>query len=375
MRILLTAALVFAALFTQAQEHYQFEEVIRNEATEIKSQDRTGTCWCFSASSFIESEALRAGLSDMDLSEMYIVRNIYVEKALNYVRRQGKTNFSEGALGTDFLNAAKKYGLMPESAYGGIKVDGKYNHAEMERVLKGYLEALIKNNNKKLSEQWLPAYEAILDAYMGPVPESFDYEGKRYDAMSFATEVIKFNTSDYVALTSFTHEPYYEPFVLRIPDNFSSSSYINLPLDEMMLVMDEALKNGYTVEWDGDVGERGFVRKAGVAILPSKSWDDKSETEQDSTGFWVETEMQGDADFRQKMYENYQTTDDHLMHVVGMAKDQNGTDFYIVKNSWGNWNGYDGYYYMSRPYMEMKTVSIIVHKDAVEKSIAKKIGM
>jgi bleomycin hydrolase len=359
----------------ESQEKYEFTDVVRLDATDVKNQQITGTCWSFSAASFIESEAIEKGMPELDLSEMFVVRNIYIEKALNYVRRQGATQFGEGALGNDFLSAADKYGLVPEWIYPAREEGATYDHRELSILLKAYLDGVITNPAKKLSEYWLPGYNGILDAYMGEVPEKFEFDGKQYTPLTFATEVVKFDINDYLYLTSFSHEPYYKPFVLQIPDNFSSASYYNVPLSDLINTINFSLDNGYTVDWDADVSEKYFSGTKGVAIVPEKDWKDKSDDEKDSTLIVPENEKEITVEMRQKQYDNYLTTDDHLMHIVGYANDADGKLFYIVKNSWGTSNkGYDGFVYVSRGYMELKTISIIINKQGISKDLKKKLA-
>jgi bleomycin hydrolase len=359
----------------ESQEKYEFTDVVSLDATAVKNQQITGTCWSFSAASFIESEAIEKGMPELDLSEMFVVRNIYIEKALNYVRRQGATQFGEGALGNDFLLAASKYGLVPEWIYPAREEGATYDHSELSILLKAYLDGVITNPAKKLSEYWLPGYNGILDAYMGEIPEKFEFDGEQYTPLTFATEVVKFDINDYLYLTSFTHEPYYKPFVLQVPDNFSSAAYYNVPLNDLIKTINFSLDNGFTIEWDTDVSERYFSGTKGVAIVPEKDWKDKSDDEKDSTLIVPENEKEITVEMRQKQYDNYLTTDDHLMHIVGYANDADGKLFYIVKNSWGTTNkGYDGFVYVSRSYMELKTISIIVNKQGISNDLKKKLG-
>ena len=374
--IKLLLSLAFTMLLLSAgfaQEEYEFTDVIRIDATDIKNQQITGTCWSFSAASYIESEAINNDMPKLDLSEMFVVRNIYIDKALNYVRRQGTTQFGEGALGSDFLQAAAKYGLVPEWIYPAREEDETYDHRELSVLLKSYLDGVIKNPAKKLSKQWMEGYKGILDAYMGEVPKEFEFDGKNYTPISFAKEVVKFDINDYVYITSFTHEPYFRPFVLQVPDNFSSASYYNVPLNDLINAINYALDKGFTLEWDADVSEKGFSGSKGIAIVPEKAWKEKTQEEKDNTLVITENEIEINEVFRQEQYENYQTTDDHLMHIIGYANDQDGKLYYIVKNSWGTKRGYEGFVYVSSSYMKLKTISIIVNKEGVSKDLKKKL--
>ncbi len=353
-------------LFAQVevQDDYSFELDHGVDCTAIKSQGNTGTCWSFATSSFLESELMRMGAKDPDLSEMWVVRNIYKDKARNYVLRQGKANFSQGSLSHDVIAAAKKHGLVPEAAYSGLTENAaKHNHSEMAAVLKGMLDGLLKQ--KRLSNKWMKVVESALDIYLGEAPEKFEYKGKKYDAHTYAKES-GINPDDYVSITSYTHHPFYESFVLEIPDNYSNGSFYNVPIDELLAVVDNAVKKGYSVAWDGDVSEKGFSAKEGMAVLPE---DEKRKDLYSKPG----KEKSVTQEMRQETFESYSTTDDHLMHLAGVAHDQVGTKYYLIKNSWGEISDFKGYLYMSEPYARLKTVAVMVHKDAIPESIAKKM--
>lgn len=336
-------------------EAYEFTVQNAAECTDVKSQGSTGTCWSFATTSFLESELIRQGRTKYNLSEMFIVKNIYKEKGSNYVLRHGKTNFGEGALAHDYINAVGRYGVVPESAFSGKLEEGKHNHGEMANLLQGVLESVVKM--KSPSPRWRQVYDSILDTYLGTAPEVFELNGQTYTAKSFA-QSFNFDPKDYINITSYTHHPFYESFVLEIPDNFSSGSYLNLPIDEVIEIMDHAVAQGYTVAWDGDVSEATFSSSKGLAVLPTedsrRSALKKPGQEQDVT-----------QEMRQETFEAYGTTDDHLMHLVGIATDQNGTKYYMIKNSWGEMGPYKGYIHMSEAYARLKTVSILVHKDAI----------
>jgi len=369
---------------------YEFTMVNSVPATPVKDQHRSGTCWSFASVSFLESEILRIGEGEHDLSEMFFVRKAYEMKAEKYVRLHGQGNFGPGGLALDVIQIWKDFGAMPNEAYDGVTTkDSLPVHGEMDGVLKAYVDAVIKNRNRELSPAWKVGYNGILDAYLGVVPSEFDYNGETFTPASFgsATEL---SPDDYVAIGSFTHHPFYEDFLLEIPDNWIWGSIGNVPLDEMMALLDNALENGYSVCWDADVGERSYDWKKGVALMPSTEiedldglerarWDDLSESEQQALFYDFSTpkkERVITQEVRQEMFDNYRTTDDHLMHITGIAKDQTGNKFYLVKNSWGTGNHiYKGYHFVSESYMRAKTIFFMVHKDAVPEATAEKMGL
>lgn len=363
-------AIVTSSVSLSAKQAYKFTEVIDIEATPVISQGRTGTCWSYSASSFLESEIIRLTGKKIDLSEMYSVRNTYSDKAANYVMRQGKAQFSQGGLAHDVINSVSKYGIVPVDVYSGLSGDETYhNHSEMEVVIKSMLSTYIENPGKSLSTKWKPAIESVLDTYLGEREANFNFEGKQYTPKSFL-EYTKIVPEDYMSITSFSHEKFYSSFILNIPDNFSNGSFYNLPIDEFIATLDNALNNGFTVEFDCDVSESTFSSKHGVAFIPANSDDKKKGLTE------IVNERRVTQDYRQQEFENYNTTDDHLMHITGTLKDQNGNKYYKVKNSWGSnservANG--GYVYFSEAYMRLKTISLTLHKDAIPKSIANKL--
>ncbi|PKA84390.1 bleomycin hydrolase [Ulvibacter sp. MAR_2010_11] len=372
MRTLLTFfGILFISFHLSAQEPYQFTTVTDLEATPVISQGRTGTCWSFSTSSFLESEIIRLTGKQIDLSEMYTVRNTYPKKADNFVMRQGKAQFSEGGLAHDVINSIREYGLVTNEAYSGLfPSEDTHNHAELVAVLEAMLKTYVDNPGKKLSKHWKKSVEAVLDVYLGKNPATFTFEGKQYTPQSFL-QMTKIVPDDYVTITSFSHAPYYEQFILNIPDNWSYGNMYNVPLEELISTVDNALQNGFTVELDCDVSERTFSSKDGVAVIPKDSENNIKALQ------GVYQEMNITQEFRQDEFENFTTTDDHLMHITGLLRDQNGTKYYKVKNSWGtdetrNANG--GYVYFSEAYMKLKTISVMVHKDAVPKATAKKLN-
>ena len=385
------AALFFIPLSGTAQSEngYQFTTVVQQKATPVKDQAVSGTCWCFATTSFIESELLRQGKGEYDLSEMFIVRQKYLNQMADNLLRHGKGNVTQGSITASWITAFNQVGIVPEEAYTGINYDSPvHNHSE----LAGYVEAISAEavKQKKNSKQYQELANSLFDIYFGKVPETFTYKGKEYTPKSFA-ESLDIDTGDYIPLTSFTHKPYYKPFEVEIPDNWEHSQMYNLPLDELINVMDGALKSGYTLCWDGDVSEKGFAYLNGVAINPDvKSddlykdsdrahWGQLNDTEHLAEVFRFEhpyPEVKVTPEIRQQGYESGKTTDDHLMHITGIATDQNGTKYYITKNSWAaDSNAFGGYLNMSESYVRAKTIYILVHKDALPEALKEKLGI
>ncbi len=360
----LSFCIIFFFSFSSVFAQYQFTDVHELRNTSVKNQQKTGTCWSFATGSFIESELLRKEGIDRDLSEMYIVRKIYLDKARNYVLRQGKANFSQGSLSHDFVRAIARYGVVPESVYSG-KEGAKHDHTELFAVLKAMLDAVIAQ--KRPSAKWPKAIEAVLDVYLGEVRDKFVYGGREYDPKGYAKS-LNLRLLDYVSLTSFTHHPFYSRFILEIPDNYSNQSYYNLPMDEFQGLVDKAIETGYTVAWDGDVSEKGFSSKHGIAVLSVKP-------ERKDLFKKPGAEREFSVESRQRAFENYSTTDDHLMHIVGIARDQRGTKYYKVKNSWGKRGAHKGYIYMSETYFKMKTVGVMLNRAVIPEALMKKLGL
>ena len=367
---------------------YQFTDEVKVPATSVKNQASTGTCWCFATTSFMESELLRMGKGEYDLSEMFIVRQKYINQINDNYMRRGKGNVSQGSLSPSWITAFKQVGVVPEEVYSGINYDSdRHNHGELASYVSSISETAVKL--KKNSPEFHELVNSLMDIYLGKLPEKFTYKGKEYTAKSFA-ESLGLNMDDYVLLTSFTHKPYYEAFDVEVPDNWEHALMYNLPLDEMMSVMDNALKNGYSVCWDGDVSEKGFSFKNGVAINPEVNnvddyaTTDRARFEKMDAGERLEEvykferpypEVKVTPEVRQAGYEAFVTTDDHLMHITGITKDQNGTKYYITKNSWGTErNAFGGYLNMSESFVRAKTICIMVHKDALTKDVRNKIG-
>ena len=367
---------------------YQFTVVKENPITSIKNQYRSGTCWCFSALSFLESEAIKAkGIKDPalypDFSEMFVVRRSYAQRARKFVRLDGKLNFAVGSDAGDVLEVAKAYGLVDQKAYSGLQYGYDLPvQGELDAVLKGYVEAVVKNPNRKLTAVWPKGLEGILDAYMGQVPETFTVNGVSYTPESYR-DAQGLNLDDYISFTSFTHHPFYTTFAIEVEDNWRWTPSWNVPLDEFMAIIDNAINNGYTVAWGGDVSEPGFTRN-GLAILvdteakatsgsDQERWVGKAEDKPAEKAAVKEIEVTQEN--RQLWFDEKTSTDDHGMHLYGIAKDQNGNKFYLIKNSWGESGEYKGIWYMSEQFCKGKALNILVNKKAVPKEILKKLGL
>ncbi len=359
------------------KEAYKFEVTIELPATSVKNQQRTGTCWAFATTSFIESELLRMDKGEQDLSEMFFVRYAYPAKAEEYVRKHGLGNFSQGGQAHDVMTVIKKYGFIPEEIYSGKDYKGKvHNHTEMVNMMKGALDGLLKSTRSGLTERWPFAINSILDAYLGEVPETFEYNGKTMSSQSYASRMMNFNADDYIEITSYNHHPYYKPFILEVPDNWSNNSYYNVPIDDLIKIMNHAIKSGYTVCWDGDVSDPGFSHKNGMAILPSKEWSEKDKDEREQLFVDYIPEREVSQEDRQENYNTQRTTDDHLMHIIGLAVDEHGTVYYITKNSWSDdSNDFGGKLNMSEAYIRLNTIAVMIHKDALPKDIRAQLGL
>ena len=375
----------------EEEEGFRFTTVKDLPHTLVEDQNSSGTCWSFSGVDLLEAEMIRLGKPDVNLSEMFVVWHTYDEKSIKYVRLHGNLTFSAGGAFHDVTSMIKKYGIVPESIYSGLNYgEEKHVHNEMDKVLEEQVKAVVENGNKKLSTAWEDAIRSTLDSYLGKFPESFEYEGVDYTSQSFARDFVGLNMDDYVEISSYTHHPFYEKFILEIPDNWMWQAVYNVPLDELEAIIDNAIDNDYAVAWAADVSEKGFSStRDGVAIIPEKDftgmsdaqirrWKRLSESKKNDELYAFEKpgkEQLITQEIRQVGFDNYQTTDDHGMLIVGTAKDQNGTLYYKVKNSWGEYNDYDGYFYASKPYIRYKTMSIMVHKDAIPRSIKKKLNL
>ena len=399
MKKIITSAVILALALVSAQAQtrpaapvkpsdYQFTIVKENPITSIKNQNRSGTCWCFSALSFLESEVIKAkGLKDPalypDFSEMYVVRRAYADRARKFVRLDGRLGFSAGSDFGDVFEVARHYGLIDQKAYSGLQYGYDLPvQGELDAVLRGYVDAVVKNPNRKLTNVWPKGLEGILDAYMGEVPETFAVNGTTYTPLSYV-ESLGLNMDDYIGFTSFTHHPFYSSFAIEVTDNWRWTPSWNVPLDEFMAIIDNAVNNGYTVAWGGDVSEAGFTRN-GLAILADtevkattgsdqERWVGKAEEKPVEKAAVKEIEV--NQENRQQWFDEKTSTDDHGMHLYGIAKDQNGVKYYLIKNSWGESGEYKGIWYMSEQFVKGKTLNFVVNKKAVPKEILKKLGL
>ena len=391
--IISTAFAALVALSASAQgfefvggPKYEFTTIKELPVTSVKNQYRSGTCWCFSALSFIESEVLRTTGKELDFSEMFVVGKSYRDRAVKYVRLDGHLNFSAGSSFGDVLHVINDYGIVPQDAMPGFNYGtDKPEHNELDAALKGYVEAIATNPNKVLTTAWLNGFDGIVEAYFGAYPETFNVDGKEYTPASYR-DALGINANDYISLTSYTHHPFYSQFILEIPDNWRWDASYNLPIDELMSVMYNAIENGYTIAWGSDVSEKGFTR-SGLATMPAEKkaaaagsdqerWVGKSTEEvKEEVKPELPEEIIATQEMRQDGYDRKTTTDDHGMHIYGLAQDQNGTKYFMVKNSWGETGKYKGIWYASDAFVRYKTMNIVVHKDALPKDIKKKLGI
>lgn len=368
---------------------FKFTDVKINKTGSVKDQNKSGTCWAFSGLSTLEDNVMRKGGPELDLSEMFVVRNAYIDKAKKFMRMNGAINFAQGGSWGDVLNMTSLYGAMPEEAYSGLNYgEDKHSHYEMADALEAYLRAVLSRGtkNKKLTTAWLPGFIGILDAYLGKVPENFTYNGKTYTPAQWAKEM-GLEPENFVNITSYTHHPFYENFILEIPDNWAWTESMNVPMEDMQRIVDNALDKGWTVMWAADVSEGGFKWNKGYALLPEDKdqkdmtdtelsrWVKLSDKDRESSRFDIKGPVKEKAvtqESRQKTFDNFETTDDHGMVIVGTAVDQEGNKYYKVKNSWDTNQLYDGFLYVSMPFFLEKTLGVGVHNDAIPADIRKK---
>ena len=372
----------------KAEEGFVFTTIKENPITSIKNQNRSSTCWSFSSVAFLESELLRQGKGEFDLSEMFIVHHTMEDRAVNYVRYHGDASFSPGGSFEDMVVCYEKYGMVPQNAMPGIMYgDSLPVHNELDAVAGAYVEAIGKGKFSKLTPVWKNGLRSIYDTYLGECPKEFNYNGKTYTPRTFADEVLKLNMNDYISLTSYTHHPFYTQFNVEVQDNWRNALSYNLPIEELMEVMDNAVRKGYTFAWGSDVSEQGFTRD-GIAVFPDASKG--AELTGSDMAHWLGLsaadkrkeltskplpEVTVTQEMRQTAFDNWETTDDHGMLIYGLAKDQNGKEYFMVKNSWGEAGKYKGIWYASKAFVAYKTMNILVHKDAIPSKIAKKLGL
>ncbi|HQO07789.1 MAG TPA: C1 family peptidase [Bacteroidales bacterium] len=386
--LLLCFTLFFQSIDAQIETEkkgYVFTDEIRLNCTPVKNQYRSGTCWSYAGISFIESELLKSGKGEFNLSEAFIVRQSYLEKAIQYVRWHGEKNFAAGGASHDVLHIISKYGIVPEEVYTGLVTDDEmFVHSEMDLIFKNYVDAVIQNKNRKLTSVWQKGFESLLDTYLGSYPEKFTYKGKEYSPRSFA-DALGLKLDDFIEVGSYTHHPYYQKFIIEIPDNWLLGEIYNVKLDELLEIINTSLDKGHTLAWSADVSERGFSWKNGLAIIPDETkpdltgtekerWEALTKEERDKMLFSFNEPIKEKLitqQTRQLGFDNYTTTDDHLMEIIGRAKDQNGNTFYIIKNSWGtDGHIYDGFFYASESYLRYKTIYVMVNKNSIPSKIA-----
>jgi len=401
-KLIITSAALLATLFVFGQQKnqiewpdYEFTVDVQNPVTSIKNQYRSGTCWCFSTLAFVESEIIR--INDIknqedypDLSEMFVVSHSYMDRAVKYVRLDGKLGFGQGSFADDVLDVIRDYGFVPQEAMPGMNYGTELPvQGELNAILKSYVDAVVSNPNKTLTTAWARGFQAVLDEYLGKYPESFKVGEMTYSPTAYR-DALKFNPDDYVTLTSFTHHPFYSKFVIEVCDNWRWSSAYNIPIDEFISVVDEAVKAGYTIAWGTDVSDPGFNRKGLASLVDMKNihtegsdkehWLGREEPAKSSKPKKADkilppAERSVTQDSRQQEFDNKTVTDDHGMQIFGIAHDQWGNKYYMVKNSWGTDNLYNGIWYVTEAFVKNQSIDIMLHKDAVPQAIRDKLGL
>lgn len=360
----------------ETDNKYKFTNLIDLERTHVKNQASSGTCWSYSTNSFLESEMMRMGKEPIELAPIFSAHCVYLDKAENYVRMHGSVAWGDGGSCHDVINMFGKYGAMPQEVYTGLHYGTTKNKfAEMQAILKSMLDAVVSNPNGHLTPSWKKAYAEVLDSYLGEVPETFKWDGHTYTPKSFARERVGIHPEDYVEISSYTTAPYYKKTMLMVPDNWSFDRVYNVKMDDLTDIIDYALNRGFTVAWATDVTEKYFSWKNGVAYVPEKSYDDMDDSEKKYMFDGPKYERSITPEMRQEAFDNYETTDDHGMHIVGLASDQNGRKYYKVKNSWGDKNDYKGYIYVSKNYVRYKTTAILLHKNGVPNELRNKMNL
>lgn len=354
------------------KSEFVFTELIRLKSTTVKNQGASNTCWSYTGNSFLESEMIRMGKTPVAMSPLYTVRKAYLERARNYLRLHGGLKLNEGGQLHDVMQILRLHGAMPRAAYTGIKAGkSSSNFKGLRAVLNNRLSSMLKS--RELKRSWEQDVEVLMDDYLGKVPVNFDYQGKSYTAHSFADQVIGVDPDQYIHIASVTTAPYYKAFVFLIPDNWSFSQFYNLPMEELTVVIDQALKKGFTVACTIDISEPGFSWPYGIAYVPQKSTSKMTEEEKKTQFIRPQPERKVDAMERQNAFDAWQTTDDHALHILGLVKDQNGKEYYVAKNSWGRGNAFQGFVYLTKEYVRYKSTALMLHKDALEPSLKDKL--
>jgi bleomycin hydrolase len=376
-RLLILLVVPFLSIsLVKAQDQFIFTTEINAEATSVEDQKVSGTCWSFSTNSFLESEMIRMGKEPVELADLFTARNAYVEKGFNYVRMHGAVNLGDGGTSHDVINMYKKYGALPKEVYKGNGYGTLLNSSDrLNNLTRSILEKVIKSPNGKLDSSWKKQYVAAIDHSMGAVPAIFNYQGKTYTPQTFAKEVVGIVPEDYVELSSFTNVPYYKQNILMVPDNWSFDKVYNIKLDDITEIIDNALRSGFTVAWAADITEKSFSWKNGVAFIPEKNVDDMSGKEKSELFKRPGREKIITAEMRQQAFDDYETTDDHGMQITGLAKDQSGKEYYIVKNSWGTKNVYKGYIYVTKAYVQYKTTVFLLNKMGIPRHLLETLNL
>lgn len=354
------------------ESEFVFTELIRLKSTTVKNQGASNTCWSYTGNSFLESEMIRMGRDPVAISPLYTVRKAYLERARNYLRLHGGLKLNEGGQLHDVMQILRMHGAMPRAVYTGIKAGKSLsNFKGLRTVLNSRLSSMVKS--RELKRSWEQDVELLMDDYLGKVPVNFDYRGKSYTARSFADQVIGIDPDQYIHIASVTTAPYYKSFVFLIPDNWSFSQFLNLPMEELSIVIDQALKKGFTVACTVDISEPGFSWPYGIAYVPQNSASDMTAEEKKAQFIRPQPERKVDAMERQSAFDAWQTTDDHALHIIGLVEDQNGKEYYVAKNSWGRGNAFQGFVYLTKEYVRYKSTALMLHKDALEASLKNKL--
>ncbi len=393
--VMLAAGMTFAAsaddkVVVPDSTGFKFTDIKVVKTTPVKDQNKSGTCWCYSTNTFFESEILRKTGKEIHLSEGFVVNHCYLDKAIKYVRMDGTINFAEGGAADDVNYVWEKYGMVPNDVYTGMTHgEKKFNTSELTDALSGFVNVVKKNQRKKLTPAWIDGFQGVLDAYMGKMPETFTWEGKTYTPKSFAAS-LPIKMEDYIGIASFTHHPFYKPFVLEVADNWLWYPYQNVPMEELLEIVNNAIDNGYTVAWGADVSEPGFKWRKGYAVLPvdkdvpdlkgsdMERWTQLSDKDRETEKWDIKgpvEEVKVTQELRQEMFDNKETTDDHGMVIMGKAVDQEGNRYFKVQNSWDTNQLYHGFFYVSEAFFLAKTMDIMVNKEAIPAKIAKKMGI